>query len=152
MIGCHRASFAVLTLAAAVTGCTTYNDSPTGVIERKYAAMGPAASALTVTTTQQHCDHRHNACDLYYPTNLAAGAPHPIITWGNGTGGVSKGAEYFIKHLASWGFVVVATRDRFTGDGTTILDAANFMVAANRTSPIRPAVAPVSVRGPSVDR
>jgi hypothetical protein len=27
--------------------------------------------------------------------------------------------------------VIVATRDRFTGDGTTILDAANYMVGEN---------------------
>lgn len=47
---------------------------------------------------------------------------------GNGTGGVSNAADYFLKHLASWGFVIVATRDRFTGDGTTILDATNYMV------------------------
>jgi hypothetical protein len=57
--------------------------------------------------------------------------PHPIITWGNGTGGVSSGAAYFLRHLASWGFVIVATRDRFTGDGETIWDAASFMMNAN---------------------
>jgi hypothetical protein len=82
---------------------------------------------VTVALIYKCCDHRGYRYDLYYPTNLAAGSPHPIITWGNGTGGVSSGAS----SSASWGFVVVATRDRFTADGTTILDAANFMIGAN---------------------
>ncbi|MBV8136381.1 MAG: hypothetical protein JO121_12245, partial [Deltaproteobacteria bacterium] len=120
--------FAALMILLALAGCTT-DDHATGVIEKKYAAPGP--HDVTVARTTQPCDHRGNQCDQYYPTELSVGAPHPIITWGNGTGGVSSAAEFFLKHLASWGFVVVATRDRFTGDGTTILDAANFMVGEN---------------------
>jgi hypothetical protein len=125
-----RGKFLVGLIAAfAVFGCTATDDHATGVIEQKYAAAGP--QAVTVALGSQCCDHRGNRYDLYYPTNLAAGAPHPIITWGNGTGGVSSGTAYFLNHLASWGFVIVATTDRFTGDGTTILDAVNFMVGAN---------------------
>jgi len=118
-----------LTVSLALVGCTTTDDRPTGAIEQRYAAPGP--QAVTVALSSQCCDHRGNRYDLYYPTNLVAGSPHPVITWGNGTGGVSSGTAYFLRHLASWGFVVVATRDRFTGDGTTILDAANFMQSAN---------------------
>jgi hypothetical protein len=121
-------SLVSLMVLLALAGCTT-DDHATGVIEKKYAAPGP--HSVTVSRTTQPCDHRGNQCDLYYPTDLAVGVPHPIITWGNGTGGVSNAAEDFLKHLASWGFVIVATRDRFTGDGTTILDAANFMVGEN---------------------
>jgi hypothetical protein len=122
--------FLVLLIALwTLASCTPTDDHATGAIEKKYAAHGP--QVVTVAVSPQPCDHRGNRCDLYYPTNLAAGIPHPIITWGNGTGGVSSGVSYFLRHLASWGFVVVATRDRFTGDGTTILDAANFMVQAN---------------------
>jgi hypothetical protein len=118
-----------LIASLALFGCTTTDDHATGAIEQKYAAPGP--QPVTVAPSSQCCDHRGNRYDLYYPTNLAAGAPHPILTWGNGTGGVSSGALYFLRHLASWGFVVVATRDRFTGDGTTIWDAASFMLHAN---------------------
>jgi len=118
-----------LIASLALVGCTTTDDHATGTIEQKYAAPGP--QAVTVGLSSQCCDHRGNRYDLYYPTSLAPGSPHPVITWGNGTGGVSSGAAYFLRHLASWGFVVVATRDRFAGDGTTILDAANFMQSAN---------------------
>ena len=118
-----------LIASLALVGCTTTDDHATGTIEQKYAALGP--QAVTVALSSQCCDHRGNRYDLYYPTDLAAGSPHPVITWGNGTGGVSSGAAYFLRHLASWGFVVIATRDRFTGDGTTILDAALFLQSAN---------------------
>src|SRR5258708_28438149 len=33
--------------------------------------------------------------------------------------------------MASWGFVIIATEDQMTGPGQTILDAANFLIAAN---------------------
>jgi hypothetical protein len=56
---------------------------------------------------------------------------HPILTWGNGTLGSTTQVDFFLRHMASWGFVVVATEDQLTGPGQTILDAANFMVHAN---------------------
>src|SRR6516162_5920776 len=78
-----------LTASLALFGCTTTDDHATSAIEQKYAAPGP--HAVTVAPSSQCCDHRGNWYDLYYPANLAAGAPHPILTWGNGTGGVSSG-------------------------------------------------------------
>ena len=111
-----------------LAGCGP-DDHATGVIEKKYGAAGPWAVTKVLDT--KCCDSRGNSYDIYYPTNLAGISHHPIITWGNGTGGRSDGAAFFLTHLASWGFVVIATRDRFTADGTTILDAARFMVSAN---------------------
>ena len=118
-----------LIASLALVACKATDDHPTGAIEKKYAAPGP--QAVTVILHYKCCDHRGNGYDVYYPTNLDAGSPHKIITWGNGTGGVSSNVRYLLRHLASWGFVVVATRDRFTADGTTILDAANFMIGEN---------------------
>jgi hypothetical protein len=124
--GCKFLVWLIVLLA--LVGCRATDDYPTGSIEKKYPAPGP--HAVTVALSYKCCDHRGNRYDLYYPANLAAGSPHPIITWGNSTGRVSSGASYLLRHLASWGFVVVATRDRFTADGTTIVDAANFMMAS----------------------
>ena len=64
---------------------------PTGAIEKKYYATGPWA----VTTRSD------NGYDFYYPTDIGAnGFLHPIITWGNGTGGTASNVAYFLNHLA----------------------------------------------------
>jgi hypothetical protein len=111
-----------------ILGACTPN-FPTGTIEKKYYATGPWTP---LTTGVGCCDSKGNQYDLYYPTNLGAnGFLHPIITWGNGTGGIPGRVDYFLRHLASWGFVIVATRDGYTHLGQTILDAANFLVNAN---------------------
>lgn len=134
MNGVRRRCLSTLILLAAslFPACNNHN-LPTGTIEKKYYAPGPWA--VTVSPGMYCCDSQHNKFDFYYPTNLGAnGFLHPIITWGNGTFGQASGADYFLKHLASWGFVVIATEDSFTGPGQTILDAANFMVQANNDS------------------
>jgi hypothetical protein len=94
-------------LCAMLGACATPN-YPTGQIEKKYYADGPWA--VTVDETGAACcDSKGNHYDLYYPTDLGAnGFMHPIITWGNGTFGTSSGAAYFLKHMASWGFVIIA--------------------------------------------
>jgi hypothetical protein len=66
---------------------------------------------------------------LYYPTHLGVGdLRHPIITWGNGTNALPSHYWGLLNHLASWGFVVVASTDMTTGMGAEILAAANYMV------------------------
>jgi len=116
-------------LLCTLQGCNPPN-YPTGTIERKYYADG--SWAVTVTIGGACCDSLGNKYDLYYPTNLGAGGfQHPILTWGNGSFGKSSQVAYLLKHMASWGFVVIATEDSMTGPGQTILDAAKFLVKAN---------------------
>jgi hypothetical protein len=123
------------------SGCGTANTTgqpaskppnyPTGAIELKYYADGP----WKTTTGVQCCDSSGNKFDLYYPTNLGAnGFHHPILTWGNGTFGKPSNTEFFLNHMASWGFVVIATEDSETGLGQTILDGAKFLIKANSNS------------------
>ena len=103
---------------------------PTGKIERRYYAMGPWE--VTVDLGGACCDSARHKFDLYYPAHLGAnGFYHPFLTWGNGTWGRSENYKYFLTHLASWGFVVIATEDSFTGRGQTILDAAMFLMHSN---------------------
>ena len=127
----------LLTAGIALTACQKCgpsSDRPTGAIEKKYYAQGPWAVTDDLGSQKYCCDSQNNHFDLIYPTNLGAnGFSHPIITWGNGTLGSAKGAKYFLDHLASWGFVIIATQDQFTGPGQTILDAANFLVKENNT-------------------
>ena len=129
---CKCLSALVLLAAGTLSACKCNSGNrPTGTIEKKYYAPGPWAP-ITVSTGVYCCDSQNHKFDLYYPTNLGAnGFLHPIITWGNGTGGKASNVAYFLNHLASWGFVIIATEDAFTGPGQTILDAANFLVHAN---------------------
>ena len=124
-------SLFVLAILAFLPACLpTTPNYPTKPIELKYYASGPWA--VTVMTGGACCDSKQNKFDLYYPTNLGAnGFMHPILTWGNGSFAVPVQYDYFLRHMASWGFVVIATEDQNTGPGQTILDAANFMVHAN---------------------
>lgn len=106
---------------------------PTGAIELKYYASG--TWAVTVSAGSACCDSSGNKFDLYYPTNLGAnGFLHPILTWGNGSFASPSQYDYLLRHMASWGFVVVATEDTNAGLGQTILDAAKFMIHANSDS------------------
>src|ERR1700747_150873 len=131
-IGRRCLSTVILLAAGLLAGCNNHN-LPTGTIEKKYYAQGPWA--VTFKQGLYCCDSQNHSFDFYYPTNLgASGFLHPIITWGNGSFGQASGADYFLRHLASWGFVIIATEDSFTGPGQTILDAANFMVQANNDS------------------
>jgi len=106
---------------------------PPKPIELKYYAKGHWA--VTTSLAGACCDSSGNEFDLYYPTNLGVdGFKHPIITWGNGTHAKSRQYAYFLNHLASWGFVIIATEDENTGPGQTILDGANYMVRENSNS------------------
>jgi hypothetical protein len=103
---------------------------PTGAIELKYYANGPWA--VTSTIGAGCCDTTGHKFDLWYPTNLGAnGFRHPIVTWGNGTSATPSQYAYLLSHLASWGFVVIASESPTTGTGQEILDAANYAVARN---------------------
>lgn len=131
-IGRRCLSTLILLAAGLLAGCNNHN-LPTGTTEKKYYAQGPWA--VTYKQGLYCCDSQDHSFDFYYPTNLGAnGFLHPIITWGNGSFGQASGADYFLRHLASWGFVIIATEDSFTGPGQTILDAANFMVQTNNDS------------------
>jgi hypothetical protein len=114
---------------ALLPSCAGLNH-PTGTIEQKYAATG--VWAVTTIPGGACCDSLGNPFDLYYPTNLGAnGFKHPILTWGNGTNGAPVHYAKFLTHMASWGFVIIATVDKMTGPGQTMLDGVNFLIAAN---------------------
>jgi len=132
MKGKTSSSFLVMAAFGLLFACPPpMPNHPTKPIELKYYAQGTWA----VSTSVACCDSKGNNFDLYYPTNLGAnGFMHPILTWGNGTLAVPSQYDYFLRHMASWGFVVIATRDQATGAGQTILDGANFMVHANADS------------------
>jgi len=68
--------------------------------------------------------------DLFYPDDYAAlGFQSPIITWGNGTDGTPAMCSTLLRHLASYGFTVIASTLANTGSGNQIAAAALYLVA-----------------------
>lgn len=97
-------------------------------IETTYRATGPWAVS-TGTATAFGGTYK-----LYYPTNLGAGGVrHAILTWGNGTNATPNNYNGLLTHLASWGFVVIASNSGSTGTGTQIRDGAYYLVNQDAT-------------------
>jgi hypothetical protein len=135
-----------LTYAVSLTNVVPTGGGPTdgprytakGPVEAKYQATGPWT--VDMVTTTEPCDSKGNVCDVYVPQPFGTRATkggsmrHPIIVWANGSGVATERYDYMLRHFASWGFVVVASRDGSTGDGVSPTDAANYMIEQDGTS------------------
>lgn len=69
------------------------------------------------------CDSKGNSIEVYLPRAKRSGEFFPVVTWGNGTWAKPDKYTFLLHHLASWGMIVVATRDSSVGTGETLLDA-----------------------------
>ena len=101
---------------------------PSGGIERKFYSRGP--SDVLRAASIGACDRRGHMCDVWYPADISSGPPRAVIVWANGTADAPVSSEVYdhlLSHLASWGFVVVATRDPKTGYGDTVLDSLGYL-------------------------
>ncbi|HEX6272421.1 MAG TPA: hypothetical protein VFZ53_05255 [Polyangiaceae bacterium] len=59
------------------------------------------------------------AFTMFRPMDLAAtNLCHPVVTWGNGTGSTPNLYGVFLRHLASHGFVVIASNSTNVARGT----------------------------------
>ena len=69
---------------------------------------------------------------IFRPASLGAdGEQHPIITWGNGTGATPEIYAALCDHLASYGFVVIASRSRNTGSGREMIGGIDWLLSEN---------------------
>lgn len=80
------------------------------------------------------CDGKGNAVEVYLPRARRAGETFPIVTWGNGTWAKPEKYAFLLRHLASWGMIVVATRDSSVGTGETLLDALALLTRSELAS------------------
>lgn len=85
-----------------------------GDIEEKYLAMGPH----DVSYWEQNVLQDFRKYEVYYPTDLASGnARYPVVIFSNGTGVLGSKYPAVQKHLASWGFIVMATEEENSWSG-----------------------------------
>jgi hypothetical protein len=100
-------------------GCTSFIQGfgETAEAARDYALFGDAYKVDLYT--------------LYYPKNMVPGQLYPILSWANGTCAKTNGYHALLNHLASHGFIVVATNSRYTGGGKFQLHGVDYITAEN---------------------
>jgi hypothetical protein len=119
-------------------------DGASGSVAPSYASAGPwtvstcdvaAASASCVAATAASDASAGPLYVVFYPTSPGATrVQHPVITWGNGTGAAPGQYSVLLTHLASWGFVVIASTSPSTGTGREMLAGEDYLVAASAQS------------------
>lgn len=124
-----RAAVSVALIGVVATGgAAQANPAPyvpaTGV-ESTYFQPGPWA--VTEELGFGCCDSTGAKYDIWYPSDLG-GSRHPIVVWGDGSDAVPSQYGYLLRHLASWGFVVVATENQQTGSGADILSSLTHLL------------------------
>jgi hypothetical protein len=112
------------TTTTTTPGSTTTTTPPTERVDEHFEVTGPWAVATGTASAPGT-----PGVTLYYPEDLGAdGYDHPIITFGNGTGGTCDTSAPTVQaHLASWGYAVVCADSGATGLGTEILAAAEWL-------------------------
>lgn len=86
-----------------------------GTIEAKYLAMGSHEVSYIECAAIMHDFKKY---EIYYPSDISAGTEkYPVVIFSNGTG--IKGSKYpaVLRHLASWGFIVIATEEENSWNG-----------------------------------
>ncbi len=68
---------------------------------------------------------------LFRPATLEEGVKYPVITWGNGTCSQPLLFEPLLGHLASHGFVVIATNWRWVAGGVEMKRALEYVLSEN---------------------
>jgi hypothetical protein len=104
-----------------------------------YAAAGPMATstcfvfdASTACVASSDAGATGALYEVFYPSAIASQPGlAPLLTWGNGTNATPGQYSVLLGHLASWGFVVVASTSPNTGTGQEMLAAEDYLVAAN---------------------
>lgn len=85
-------------------------------IDKKYAEMG------NLKVSSKNYDANDDTIKKYviwYPTELKDNK-YPVVIWANGTGSKSDTYKAFLKHLSSWGFIVVGNDDENTRSGESL--------------------------------
>lgn len=91
-----------------------------------WPAADPAMPGPFATVTEENVgplagvgeDDEPVAFTMYRPEVLGeSGLCHPVVTWGNGTGSMPSTYEILLRHLASHGFVVIASNSPNVADG-----------------------------------
>ncbi|HEX3732738.1 MAG TPA: alpha/beta hydrolase [Mycobacteriales bacterium] len=97
-------------------------------VEARYSAAGPFPGV--VNTVLRDGDRSYTA--WFSSPSRNHPAPRPLIVWGNGNAATPDDYSGLLRHLASWGFIVVAPNNDAVGDGTAMRAALTYALVQNR--------------------
>jgi pimeloyl-ACP methyl ester carboxylesterase len=122
---------AALAVALAAVGFVVVHPAATAAtrppVDARYAVNGPATGVHEVVV-----DRATGAAvyEVFAPKDLGPpGTRHPIVTWGNGSFAHPVEYDALLRHLATWGFVVVAADTDQSGTGDEILAATRAVLS-----------------------
>jgi hypothetical protein len=94
-----------------------------------YDSDGPYGAALTMDV---ELPGGLGPYTIFYPSSLEADCPHPIVSWGNGTG-VTGSTTYAAYHrrAASWGIVTIASHNDNAGNMAFLEGGIDYLLAEN---------------------
>ncbi len=85
-----------------------------GELEEKYLAMGPHE----VSFVEYAAMMSFGKYEIYYPSDMEAmSGPLPAVVFVNGTGVAGSKYQALQRHMASWGFITVATEEAHAWNG-----------------------------------
>ena len=104
-----------------------------GTIESKYLAMG----SHEVSYLEQAGMHDFKKYEIYYPSDLTDGTEkYPVVIYSNGTGIKASKYPAVLKHLASWGFIVMATEEENSWNGFSSEMCLRTIIQLNETETV----------------
>ncbi len=81
--------------------------------------------------------HDFKKYEIYYPSDIAAGTEkYPVVIFSNGTGIKASKYPAVLKHLASWGFIVMATEEENSWNGFSSEMCLRTIITYNETEVI----------------
>ncbi len=98
-----------------------------GNIEAKYLAMGGHETEYYETGAMMS----FQKFEIYYPKDIKSMDKLPVVVFVNGTG--IKGSKYpaLQQHLASWGFITIATEEEYAWNGFSAEMSVRYLELLN---------------------
>lgn len=121
-------TFFLLSKKPAVPTDYTTKSNTGGSIEAKYLKKG----SYEVDYMENGAMQNFKKYEIYYPKNIdEISEKLPAIIVCNGTGVVASKFPSLMEHLASWGFVVIATEEEYSWNGFGAEMCASFLERLN---------------------
>lgn len=99
-----------------------------GSIESKYISMGEHEVSYLESTAMMS----FKKYEIFYPADISEiDGKFPVVIFVNGTGAVGSKYQALQKHLASWGFITVATEEEYAWNGFSAEMSVRYLELLN---------------------